>query len=104
MVKSLVEFFFYYKIACQNAGNGISDLLDFEIFLGGGAWPQTPLENRAYGTRFSSHLLLYLSRLLQNLLRTLLVALADLNSVPNRKTWWTLSQFLHSLNMKLTLS
>ena len=37
MVKSLVEiFFYYYKIGCQNARNGISDLLEFEIFSRGG--------------------------------------------------------------------
>ena len=55
MVKSLVEnYFFYYQIACQNARNGFSDLLNF-----------------ACGIRFSRRLLLYLSHLLHNLLRTL---------------------------------
>ena len=71
MVKSLVEkLLFYYKIARQNAQNSISDLLDFENFMGGHA-PRPHLEAHACGTRFSCRLLLYLSCLLQNLLRTL---------------------------------
>ena len=40
MVKSLVEMIFFYKIACQTAQNGISDLLDFEIFLVGADPPR----------------------------------------------------------------
>ena len=42
----------------------------FKFFWGGHA-PRPPLEAHAYGTRFSRRLLLYFSRLLQNLLRTL---------------------------------
>ena len=39
----LLKIIFYNKLSCQNAQNGISDLLYFQVFLGGGgACPQTP--------------------------------------------------------------
>ena len=94
MVKSLVEnYFLYYKIACQNARNGISDLLDFEFFLGG--MPQTPQKHRAYGTRFASRLLLYLSRLLQNVLRTLTSIFAERMYIYHSQTFYAVVVSLH---------
>ena len=47
-----------------------------KFFGGGGGMPPDPLEAHAYGTLFSSRLLLYFNRLLQNLLRTLSLAFA----------------------------
>ena len=40
-----------WNIDVHNVDNSISGPLDFQIFWGGGACPQTPLEARAVGAR-----------------------------------------------------
>ena len=68
MVKSLVEdYFFITKLLAKTHKTAYLTFL----ILKWGACPQTPLKACTCGTHFSHCLLLYLNRLLQNLLRTL---------------------------------
>ena len=65
------------KYLLENAGNAISERLDFNFY--GGACPQTPLEALPFGARFPSRLHLFPSLLLQNLLKALLRVIFNLS-------------------------